>query len=73
MPIMAKKKPTNPGGQTKRINVGFPAKWHAVARRLAAKKQQPVLYMLIALMEREAKELGVPDLPPPPWEELESE
>lgn len=69
MQRMAKKKPTVGKNATKRINVGFPEKWHAVARRLAAKRQQPVLFMLIALMEREAKEQGLQDVPAPPWGE----
>lgn len=65
---MAKKKASGKHN-AKRINVGFPEPWHAVARRLAAKGKQPVLYLLIAMLEREAKEQGIADLPAPPWDE----
>jgi hypothetical protein len=65
---MGKKKPTGGKHKTERVNVGMPEPWHAVARKLAAKRQQPVLYTLIALLEREAKEQGIGGLPVPPWE-----
>lgn len=55
--------------KTPRVNVGLPEPWHAVARKLAAKRQQPVLYMLIALLHAEAEKQGIADLPAPPWEE----
>lgn len=55
--------------KTARVNVGFPEPWHAVARKLAAKTKQPVLFLLIALLEKEAKEQGVDDLPTTPWDE----
>jgi hypothetical protein len=65
---MAKNKPTGGKHKTARVNVGLDAQWHAVARKLAAKTKQPVTYLLIALLEREAKEQGIGDLPVPPWE-----
>lgn len=69
---MAKKKP---GGKhkTARVNVGMPEPWHAVARKLAAKRQQPVTYLLIALLKAEAEKQGVQEVPVPPWEEAEGE
>lgn len=69
IPRMAKKRPTGETRKTHRVNVGVPEEWHAVMRRLAAKRQQPVLYLLIALAKAEAEKLGVKDVPAPPWEE----
>lgn len=68
IPAMGKKKPTGGKHKTERISVGVPERWHAVARKLAAKRQQPVLYLLIALLKDEAEKQGIPDLPQPPWE-----
>jgi hypothetical protein len=59
--------------KTQRINVGLPEPWHAVARKLAAKRQQPVTYTLIALLLAEAERQGIADLPPPPWDESTTE
>ncbi len=61
---MGKKKPNN---RKPRLNVSVPADWHAVMRRLAAKAKQPVLYLLIALVEAEATRQGLIGLPTPPW------
>lgn len=72
IPRMAKQKPTGGKHKTPRTNVGMPEQWHAVARKLAAKTKQPVTYLLIALLEREAKEQGITDLPQPPWEAEDS-
>lgn len=69
---MAKKKAAD-RHKTTRVNVGLPEKWHAVARRLAAKRQQPVTYLLIAMLKTEADKEGIADLPAPPWEEEEPE
>ena len=71
IPDMGKKKPTGGQHKTARVNVGVPEPWHAVARRLAAKRQQPVLYLLISLLQREATEQGIGDVPPPPWEDVD--
>lgn len=56
---------------TQRVNVGIPEPWHAVARKLAAKRKQPVLYLLIGLLEEEAKKEGITEIPPAPWKEDE--
>lgn len=66
---MGKKKPQSDRHKTARVNVGMPEPWHAVARKLAAKKQQPVTYLLIALLKTEAERQGVNELPLPPWDE----
>jgi hypothetical protein len=66
---MTRKKATGGKHATERISVAFPEKWHALARKLASKRQQPVLYTLIALLLKEAAEQGVTDAPIPPWEE----
>lgn len=67
---MGKKKPKH---KTPRVNIGMPAEWHAVIRRLAAKRQQPLLYRLIALIEQEAEKEGLTGLPTTPWDEEEIE
>ena len=56
---------------TPRVNVGVPEPWHAIARRLAAKNRQPVIYLLIALLKAEAERQGIANLPVPPWDEGE--
>jgi hypothetical protein len=70
---MSKKKPTGGKHKTPRINVGVPEEWHAVLRKLAAKRQQPVLYTLISLVEQEATKVGIEDVPSPPWDEESDE
>lgn len=73
--VMAKsnrdEKPRRTGGKNKtpRVNVGIPENWHAVARKVAAKRQQPVVYAIIALLQQEAERLQIEALPPTPWEE----
>ncbi len=62
---MGKEKPDR--GRRHRVNVGVPEPWHAVLRKLAAKARQPVLYLLIALVEAEATRQGLIGLPKPPW------
>jgi len=67
--VMAKsKKPTGGKHKTHRINVGVPFDWHAVLRKIAAKRQQPVVYAIISLAVAEAERLQITDLPPTPWE-----
>lgn len=73
MPGMGKKKPAGSDRKTHRVNVGVPEEWHAVMRKLAAKQKQPVLYMLIALVEQEASKQGLADLPVPPWDSTSDE
>lgn len=53
---------------TKRIGVNFTAEWHAVLRKLAGKKKQPVVWYLMDLAREDAKRNGV-ETPPLPWEE----
>lgn len=71
IPDMGRKKATGGKHTTKRVNVGMPDKWHAIARKLAAKRQQPVTFLLIALLKAEAEAQGIGDMPTPPWEEDE--
>lgn len=66
---MGKKKPSGGKNTTPRVNVGVPEPWHAVLRRIAAKRQQPILFSLIALLIQEAERLDIPEVPAPPWEE----
>lgn len=61
------KKPSGGGKRKPRLNVSVPADWHGVMRKLAARAKQPVLYMLIALVEAEATRQGLLGLPTPPW------
>ncbi len=64
---MGKKTPDGGGGRKPRVSVAVPEPWHAVMRKLAAKAKQPVLYLLIALVEAEATRQGLIGLPRPPW------
>lgn len=66
---MAKKNQGATNRKTPRVNVGVPEPWHAVLRKLAAKRKQPVLYLLISLALEAAEAEGIPDLPPTPWDE----
>jgi hypothetical protein len=72
---MAKPRKTKPEPprKTPRINVGIPADWHAIARRVAAKRRQPVLFMLITAIQREAEQEGISNFPPAPWGEEDDE
>jgi hypothetical protein len=65
---MAKRKSDSGRHVKKRVNIGVPAEWHAVIRRLAADRQQPVLYWLISVVAEQAKQQGMTDVPVPPWE-----
>jgi hypothetical protein len=80
MPSMAKKPRNKPKaadqppaedkpGAKKRLGVNFTQDWHAVLRKLAAKRKMPVLWYLIELAREDAEKQGVADLPPLPWEE----
>lgn len=66
---MGKNKPRADRHATARRTTSIPEPWHAVARLCAAKRQQPVTYLLIALLAEEAKTLGITDLPSTPWAE----
>jgi hypothetical protein len=69
MSFMAKNKKTGGKHSTPRKPVQFPTDWLAIARKLAAAKKMPVLWVLIELVESEARTFGLEDLPPPPWGE----
>lgn len=64
---VGKQQPKGGRHKTPRVNVGVPEVWHAVLRRIAAKRQQPVLYAIISLVQQEAERLGLGGIPPPPW------
>jgi hypothetical protein len=74
LPRMAKKKNEEAPKKgetskpTTRVNVGVPGDWHGVMRQLAAKKRQPLLWVLLDLVAVEAEKFDLP-CPPPPWEE----
>lgn len=73
MPKQPKKNQGESNRKTPRTNVGVPEPWHAVLRKLAAKRKQPVLYLIISLAIDEAQKEGITDIPPAPWEEGEAE
>lgn len=56
--------------KTERKAVQVPVPWLALARKLAAKKKQPTLWFIIALIAEAADKEGE-QCPTPPWEESE--
>ncbi len=64
---MGKSKKTD--RKTPRVNVAMPEPWHAVARKLAARAKQPVLFLIISLLEKAATEAEIEDVPSTPWED----
>ncbi len=65
------KKPVGGKHVTPRVNMGIPEPWHAIMRRIAAKKRQPAIYVLIEMLAAEAPKHGITDLPSAPWEDAE--
>ena len=70
MLFMGRKKSGTPSGphKTKRTSVQVPDEWLEVARSRARSQKQPTLWFLLSLIEKDAKEAGVKDLPMLPWE-----
>ncbi len=66
-----KTKRTNgkPPRKTARITVGLPEDWYAIARRIATKRKQPVLYFLITALQAAFEDEGITSFPPAPWGE----
>lgn len=66
--LMAKKRK---GGvhKTPRQAVQIPVPWVGVARKIAIKRQQPMMWYLVALLGEAAKKEGITDLPKFPWDE----
>lgn len=54
--------------KTPRVGVQIPKPWADLARKLAAKNRQPMLWLLLELLSKEAERLEE-DHPPLPWEE----
>lgn len=54
--------------KTKRTAVFIPTPWSAIARKMAVKKQQPLMWHIVSLIGEAAKQEGL-ELPPYPWEE----
>lgn len=54
--------------KTPRVGIQLPKPWADLARKLAAKKQQPMLWLLFSLLAEEAQQQGE-ESPPLPWEE----
>lgn len=75
IPGMGRKKTGNTSGphKTPRTSVQVPNDWLKVARQRASTKQQPVLWYLLSLIQKDAAEAGVADLPPLPWEDADDE
>lgn len=70
---MARKKPKSGKNKTPRTPVQMPTAWLAVARARAAAGKQPTLWYLISLIDKDARESGVTELPPLPWEHVTRE
>jgi hypothetical protein len=64
---MAKHKSTSGRHATPRSPVQIPADWMAVIRQLAAARPAPAVWLIIELVEREAKAAGIAGLPSTPW------
>lgn len=73
IPRMGKKKPSGGKNKTPRTPVQFPTDWLKVARRGAKRKEQPTLWYLISLIEKDAKAAGDIDLPLLPWDRPDKE
>jgi hypothetical protein len=54
--------------KTPRVGVQIPKPWADLARKLAAKNRQPMLWLLLDLLAKEAAEQDE-EHPPLPWEE----
>lgn len=65
--LMAKRRA---GGahKTPRQAVQIPVTWIAVARKIAIKRQQPMMWYLVSLLGDAAKKEGI-ELPKFPWDE----
>ena len=67
--IMAKKKKQSGGPhKTPRSAVQIPADWWALARKLAAMRAQPAMWLLLTLLADAAEKAGEPR-PRFPWED----
>lgn len=64
---MAKGK-TQTGEREERKPVQLPLAWFALLRRLAAMNRQPHTWYFLSLVEAAAKDAGIEDIPPLPWE-----
>lgn len=67
------KKPSGGKNKTPRTSVQMPTDWLLVARTRAGNYRQPTLWYLISLIEKDAREAGVTDLPALPWERSDTE
>ncbi len=65
---MTRKKKSGGMHKTPRSPVQIPDVWLDVARSVAAKREQPTVWMLIKQLDKLAREEGFTDLPPLPWE-----
>lgn len=61
------KRPTGGKHKTPRTPLQMPKDWVVIARKIAAIKKQPTTWALIAIIEQEARALGIEDLPSLPW------
>lgn len=54
--------------KTPRTSVQVPDEWLKIARARANANRQPVLWYFLGLIQADAREAGVADLPSLPWE-----
>jgi hypothetical protein len=65
---MAKKTSDKIGRKAKRTTLPVPTEWHSVLAQMAARRQQPKLWVLIGMLMERAEKEGLPH-PKPPWEQ----
>lgn len=63
--VMGRKKSDH---KVPRVALQVPKPWADLARKLAAKNKQPMLWLVLSLLADEAAKQGE-DAPPLPWEE----
>jgi hypothetical protein len=67
MQVMAKKKVSGKHVSPRRA-VQIPNEWWLLAHELASARPMPTMWLLVELLQKEAKAQGKKELPPLPWD-----